>query len=823
MDSDGTTLRAMDPAETVYREAVDFIDGGNHSFRDLVEHCLASTSLRSVAVDEGFGVEDMLLEILETRGEICVSEGVDLVIRIDELLDGLTLTHRVSANELEEELLEATPDLVEMFANRDLTLAGGGPVGLRYDWTSDTGRYSPHGSLAGPPGWLERFSPGDLVAFAYRADGLHVDPVSEVEDGCDEQDALIEVFEESAVELPEVGFDVTSIVNKTLMRNLALFRTPVLPISELLEGAGLELTGAWVGRSGEDWEPLYVRATVARASMFAERRRLAPCCAFRFETVVSYAMGRDEDPGEVNAALNHGSVAGTFQDWWMDLRQLEEKAFAGLLETLLKDDGRNRAGARYLMAIHHDARGDAVSAELQLEQAIIDDPSYPPALWTLAGYASDRGDLRRAVSLWQRSGEDPDEGPIPFHQSLEVRFDGVGRNETCPCGSGRKFKQCHLDNPIVPDSKRVSWMMNKVFRYLNAHHRHDAVAALVVEALGDEVAEDQLQSLWADEFVYDLSIFEDGILEDFVADRADLLPADELAIYRTWSETPLRCWEVTSTNGTDAVGLRDTATGESVEVIDRTAAASLEAGQQILTRVLPAFGFHWLSPAGLHVDLRMRNGLLGLLDNYPPPEAWVEWYASLFAPPTLTTTDFEPLVFSTAVVRPTSSWDDLEHLLDETYEGTDEGWWHEFHRSTENAGGDIIRGSLRREGDVLEIHTMASERLDRILETLGGHVELVERSDVPHEQLINEPFEEPELVQMSPEQRAEIVAGMEARWLDESVPALGGLTPRQAAADPTRREDLIALLRQFDRMPPIPDHAMTFDPDSLRRKLGLED
>ena len=26
-----------------------------------------------------------------------------------------------------------------------------------------------------------------------------------------------------------------------------------------------------------------------------------------------------------------------------------------------------------------------------------------------------------------------------------VAFDGIGRNDMCPCGSGRKFKQCCID------------------------------------------------------------------------------------------------------------------------------------------------------------------------------------------------------------------------------------------------------------------------------------------------------------------------------------------------------------------------------------------
>ena len=36
-----------------------------------------------------------------------------------------------------------------------------------------------------------------------------------------------------------------------------------------------------------------------------------------------------------------------------------------------------------------------------------------------------------------------DEAGEAAHQAQEARFAGVGRNEPCPCGSGKKFKQCH--------------------------------------------------------------------------------------------------------------------------------------------------------------------------------------------------------------------------------------------------------------------------------------------------------------------------------------------------------------------------------------------
>ncbi len=45
---------------------------------------------------------------------------------------------------------------------------------------------------------------------------------------------------------------------------------------------------------------------------------------------------------------------------------------------------------------------------------------------------------------------------------------------------------------------------------------------------------------------------------------------------------------------------------------------------------------------------------------------------------------------------------------------------------------------------------------------------------------------------------AEAMAAWRRTWVDEHVPALGGLTPREAAADPDARPLLEALLRDFE-------------------------
>jgi hypothetical protein len=77
----------------------------------------------------------------------------------------------------------------------------------------------------------------------------------------------------------------------------------------------------------------------------------------------------------------------------------------------------------------------------------------------------------------------------------------------------------------------------------------------------------------------------------------------------------------------------------------------------------------------------------------------------------------------------------------------------------------------------------------------------------------------------------EISRQFQGWWLDESVPALGGLSPRQAAADPTRREQVERLLVEFDdQIARIREFAsegsagrpITFDTAALRRELGLD-
>ena len=78
-----------------------------------------------------------------------------------------------------------------------------------------------------------------------------------------------------------------------------------------------------------------------------------------------------------------------------------------------------------------------------------------------------------------------------------------------------------------------------------------------------------------------------------------------------------------------------------------------------------------------------------------------------------------------------------------------------------------------------------------------------------------------------PPEALEMVKAMQAehyrRWLDEEIPALGGLTPRAAAKGKgAPRDALRLLLAEFENSEARQPAALRFDVASLRRELGID-
>jgi hypothetical protein len=142
--------------------------------------------------------------------------------------------------------------------------------------------------------------------------------------------------------------------------------------------------------------------------------------------------------------------------------------------------------------------------------------------------------------------------------------------------------------------------------------------------------------------------------------------------------------------------------------------------------------------------------------------------------------------------------------------------------------GDIVEARVSVAADSLTIEAHARERLARVerrlRSKLGRLLGTPDRS-----------FETAAAAMASSVPRVHTPKGPEAneliraflqdrytKFLDESIPSLGGLTPRQAARDPRARAALDTLLREheFHTTRQLRDAAIDFD--AMRRELGLE-
>jgi hypothetical protein len=198
------------------------------------------------------------------------------------------------------------------------------------------------------------------------------------------------------------------------------------------------------------------------------------------------------------------------------------------------------------------------------------------------------------------------------------------------------------------------------------------------------------------------------------------------------------------------------------------------------------------------------------------------------APPRMQTREGEPIVNCIAEVAVADSGE-ARQVLDGIYEREGDDTWVEMYPLSEDER--ILRATMTLLADRLTIETASEARIDRVLTVVTSKLSGVtivrdEREPLRPGELPKPPghLSGPDLdpTQMN-EAMAQVQDHLERRWCDEPVPALGGLTPRQAASDPTRREALERLLLDFEThdLAAIPE-AITMRPDRLRQLLGVD-
>jgi hypothetical protein len=784
---------------------------------------------------------------------------------LDHLLDGVTLTRVLSAGELADEALVTYTDLEPLFLLADdegcMPLADGGTA-----IEDDDER------LVGPPGWL----PGTAAVVIRIVDGaLEVSGL----DALPELDpTVVARLADTHAQVAPAGrrLDTFELILEVLARYPRTFAVPQAPLGQLLAAAGLRsVHGQLVGIDEPDPEPFDAFVALERHLVedhglgdveVADVRLVHHAVGVlldRFAAAVAAADDLDDVEPLAGAGLpelltdpTSGELAGlpaalarllTDQELayvvWEDL--VGGSALVGVVvETLVEtiephlDSRTARANAAWLRAeLLQLTADDHTGAEPLLRRALELDPDHLEATIGIAGYLDDRGQAGAALGYLNRV-----EGPgLDGTRELLARYarpgpSSAGRNEPCPCGSGRKYKVCCQASNGWSLQDRLDWVWHKVMRFATS----PAGASLfeeVADAAGTDgaavVAEQDL-------IVINLALFEGGVLDELCELRGPLLPADELELLRGWAEVWASAQEVVEVAPGAGVTLLDLTTGERTTVGDRRLSRSLQVGDAVLAWIVPTP--QGPSPAAgvVHIPDHRRSELLHLLDTDPDATVLAGWYASLSAPPGLATTDGDPLVLTTLTYRcadPDAAWDALAGRL----EVADD----ELHSFIERDGQRWLRGSLRREADGFAVHTNSAARaawFTDLIDEVVPDAELVDEERQPVSDLLGRGRGASDLDgddgddggmldldTLDPDARAELEEQLDAMmtrhedaWIDTALPALDGVTPRVAVDDPTRREAVLRLLDDFER------HAARWnspgrpmDAGRLRRLLGL--
>jgi tetratricopeptide (TPR) repeat protein len=851
---------------------------------------LSLTELTDAVQESGFDLgtdpeEELLTELYDSAGGEFRPLTGGRWAYAPPLVSGRTMTHRLTELEVAHDVVSVTPDLALILTlpndSDQLRLVDGGPLAIAYprwldpepvDHDRPDDAIGQFGSVLLPAGTLAGLSAfeGDIVSLTITDRGVELITITDSE-LLPHPEAVRQGWAEivrgdAPIELETATLSVCADIDEA-------FRAPHSSLTELFAEVGVARNGGWVASAGFDFAGYWAGVKV---KMNAERYELGPDEALAV-TALSTLHGRLadrldavplEDPDDDTSRpllsevdwdsltssassaramgltvpfLADPDVASALLEETVDTREGSAEALALMAEFLEEQANHaTRPALRWLRAKAYESLGRVSDAEATLHAAERLDPSWPLTLLDLARYASDRGDALGGLALLARAAPYVDDDL----EELLRRFQPqpgptVGRNEPCWCGSGRKFKQCHLRKTTAqPLEERAAWLYQKAGRFLGDGPWYSAVLTVATERSAYAEDEAAIEAAAMDPLVGDAVLFEGGAFEDFVAQRGFLLPEDERLLAEQWLLVDRSVFDVTAVRRGAGFTARDLRSGDTFEIRDRAASRGLRPGDLICARVVPAGDTMQIFGGIEPVALQYRDALLDLLDSEPDPDELVAFLSHRFAPPTLVNTEGDPLVIRDVVLAP-SDPDSLSAALDGTYrriDDTDPPQWI-FERLID--GLDRICATLRLSGSNLHVNTNSDRRMDDVLATIreldpGAAVTSDERQPITNTRDAARLAKEhrsadsgagtgpiaPE--DLAPELREALTAHMrsyEERWLDMAIPALHGLTPREAAIDPTRREDLAALLASFDTES---DSPMEMSSPRLRAALGLE-
>jgi hypothetical protein len=442
----------------------------------------------------------------------------------------------------------------------------------------------------------------------------------------------------------------------------------------------------------------------------------------------------------------------------------------------------------------------------------------------------------------------------------------IGRNDPCPCGSGKKYKKCCLSSTYTMTGREDSIRNNLVqdlTKFFNKHYGHKL--------------DDAHRLFWADfdlkEHLDETSFhlasqnFFEWIVHDFVIDEEsdrtliDLylgnrrLSSAEHRVLNIMKHSIISLYEVKEVFPEKGLLLKDLLLGDEYDVKEKLATRSLSRWDIYAARLLYIDGKYIMSgsvyPYPLNQKQRILDDIHFEFEDYRTdyPEAAMDdflkresdifnfyWYDLIQNPilPVLHTTTGEPMMISKAVFQirdKDAVMKGLGKIKGFEKEGDDFLWF----AKRDKEGRATILGRIEVKKNRLTLECHSKKRLEK-----GKKVLMKELSDSLNHQVdtFQDPMEALKENERKPLKKPKNEIPMEIqqqlysefrqkhceKWLKEKVPALNGNTPLQAVKTEEGRHQVIGLLKTFENSEERnrKEGKPYYDISWMWKRLGLE-
>lgn len=451
----------------------------------------------------------------------------------------------------------------------------------------------------------------------------------------------------------------------------------------------------------------------------------------------------------------------------------------------------------------------------------------------------------------------------------------LGRNDPCPCGSGKKYKQCCLKSEESRNINARSEAIAKAVDWLLKKHKtavHDAIDSVFFGAIddndhnylqesGDEVIENMMGNAF-EWLLADGKIFVENdqirVAELLLGNNGPQFSEMERQRIERLSTTSLRLYEIVELMPGESLMLRDVLLPESqpVQIQSGSYSKSLTQHDFLATRILP-IGDHFELSGAAYAFPRTRSRellkelLVGLKGREPDsPFAkeiasvvityrWLQLFLNPFElPPLAEQMIGETALFVTDLYR-VQDWSALEQVLaaEANIEGSrEQGWTHLLEKADSLQQSRFSIYSSNRPDRIKVFYqtpAYADEGRPWLEELAGKSVEFLCREitdlgDVLAHFHSDETKEASDSTTLSSEQLIELVHSgiqeMYVDWADKPLPILNDKTPREAIQTPEGLEKVKYLLHAYeliDREPDDPKHHVPQLFGFLWQSLGI--